>query len=64
MPSGRRQCVGELLARMEYFLYSAALIQNFRIRVPKGETIQEMVETSFDGLRTPHNQSFIYEYRY
>jgi len=29
--SGRRQCVGELLARMEYFLYSAALIQNFRI---------------------------------
>jgi len=61
--SGRRQCVGELLARMEYFLYSAALIQNFRIRVPEGKTIIDVTK-SVVGLRSPADQSFIYEYRF
>jgi len=59
--SGRRQCVGETLAKMEYFLFSATLIQNFNIKLPEGSKL----ETEFDdslGLRVPKDQPLIFEY--
>ena len=34
--SGRRSCLGELLAQQEIYLFLAALIQNFIIKPPEG----------------------------
>ena len=34
--SGRRSCLGQLLAQQEIYLFLAALIQNFVIKPPEG----------------------------
>jgi len=60
--SGRRQCVGESLARMEYFLFSAAIIQNFNISVPDGAVINTDLD-EVGGVRMPKDQPYLYEYR-
>ncbi|KAK4324431.1 hypothetical protein Pmani_004929 [Petrolisthes manimaculis] len=36
---GKRQCVGEGLARMEMLIFSSALMQNFTITIPPGATL-------------------------
>jgi len=61
--SGRRQCAGETLARMELFLFTAALLQNFTIRVPEGQTIQDEFEDQI-GMLLPRDQEFMYELRH
>jgi len=60
--SGRRQCLGESLAKMEYFLFSAAIIQNFNISVPEGAVINTDLDEA-GGIRLPKEQPFLYEYR-
>jgi len=35
---GKRSCLGEVLARQELFLFLSALIQQFDILPPQGET--------------------------
>jgi len=60
--SGRRQCLGETLARMEYFLLSAALIQNFTVRVPEGGEFDASVDDS-TGMRLPRDQPLIFDFR-
>ncbi|KAK4294777.1 hypothetical protein Pmani_032615 [Petrolisthes manimaculis] len=36
---GKRQCVGEGLARMEMLIFSSALMQNFTFTIPPGATL-------------------------
>ena len=37
MFSGKRSCLGELLARQELFLFFSGLLQQFDIRPPEGD---------------------------
>ncbi|GFS18067.1 cytochrome P450 [Elysia marginata] len=39
---GKRNCLGESLARVELFLVSAALIQSFRFQLPEGESLPSL----------------------
>ena len=59
---GRRQCVGETLARMELFLFTAAITQNFDIQVPDGKEINDaLMVTAL--RRAPIDQEFVYKFR-
>ena len=60
--SGRRQCLGETLAKMEYFLFSAALIQNFDVTVPEGRRLDTELDDSM-GVRMPKDQPLLIQYR-
>jgi len=60
--AGRRQCAGELLARMEYFLFTAAIMQNFDIMMPEGVEIKDG-SADILGLRTPKDQKYIFKSR-
>ncbi|KAA0190605.1 Cytochrome P450 CYP3214A12 [Hyalella azteca] len=61
--SGRRQCVGELLARMELFLFTAALIQHFDVRPPHAVDITKTAIVNFAGARLPADDKLIYQPR-
>lgn len=39
---GRRMCLGEILARMELFLFFSCLLHTFDISVPEGETLPSL----------------------
>ncbi|CAL8288559.1 unnamed protein product [Boreogadus saida] len=55
--AGRRACVGESLARMELFLFFAALLQRFRFTPPPGVTEEDLDLTPTSGLTlgpSPH----------
>jgi len=60
--SGRRVCLGETLARMEYFLFTAAIVQNFNILVPQGGSLVDGCVDKM-GARTPHDQPFVFQCR-
>ncbi|KAF2349593.1 Cytochrome P450 [Trinorchestia longiramus] len=61
--SGRRQCAGELLARMELFLFTAAIIQNFDVMAPPGVDLAKQEFANQAGLRVPMDQKFMYKAR-
>ncbi|XP_048849726.1 cytochrome P450 2K1-like [Brienomyrus brachyistius] len=48
--AGRRVCVGETLAKMELFLFFAALLQRFRFQPPQGVRTEDLDLTSSPGL--------------
>ncbi|ENN72442.1 hypothetical protein YQE_10910, partial [Dendroctonus ponderosae] len=39
---GRRMCLGEVMARMEIFLFFSSLLHSFDVRVPAGETLPSL----------------------
>ncbi|XP_060528418.1 cytochrome P450 18a1 [Cylas formicarius] len=39
---GRRMCLGEVLARMEIFMFFSSLLHRFHVRVPEGETLPSL----------------------
>lgn len=39
---GRRMCLGDVLARMELFLYFSSLLHSFDISVPDGDTLPSL----------------------
>lgn len=39
---GRRKCLGDILARMELFLYFASLVHRFDISVPEGSPLPSL----------------------
>lgn len=43
--AGKRLCAGETFARNAYFLVAAALIQNFKFKMPENETMPDVSET-------------------
>ena len=59
---GRRQCLGEPLARMEFFLFSSAILQNFTIEKPPGTKLDETVNESL-GARIISDQLYTYKFR-
>ncbi|KAF2352187.1 Cytochrome P450 [Trinorchestia longiramus] len=61
--SGRRQCAGELLARMELFLFTAAIIQNFDVMAPPGVDLNKVEIVDIGGFRAPTDTTLIYRSR-
>ncbi|KAF2360770.1 Cytochrome P450 [Trinorchestia longiramus] len=61
--SGRRQCVGELLARMELFLFTAGIIQNFDVMPVEGVDLAKQEFSSLGRVRLPLDQKLIYTTR-
>ncbi|KAF2346637.1 Cytochrome P450 [Trinorchestia longiramus] len=58
--SGRRQCAGELLARMELFLFTAAITQNFDVLPVEGVDLAIQEFSSIGHVRLPLDLKFIY----
>ena len=61
---GKRQCVAEPLARMEMYLFTSALLQNFDIEIPPGKVLDtSLPENVVYRVRAPVDQEFIFRPR-
>lgn len=51
---GKRQCMGESLARMELFLIFANFVHKFNLRVPEGQPMPS-IKGKFGAAVSPHD---------
>lgn len=60
---GRRQCLGENLARVELFLFLTSFLQRFRFSFPKGVTVNEEQRANGRNIAEPQFYQLIVELR-
>ncbi|KAB7494262.1 hypothetical protein Anas_08785 [Armadillidium nasatum] len=61
---GKRQCLGEQFARMELFLLTAALLQNFSFSPPDGTMKMSLEPEPVQNVQIPNKeQKFTITYR-
>ena len=60
--SGRRNCIGESLARVELLLFFVTLMQIYRVKLPAGST-SDLDQINDDIIRSPKPYSIIFEKR-
>ena len=59
---GRRACLGESLAKMEFFMFFVTFLQRYNVRFPEGYTAS--VEPKQNPLvRQPQNYQIVFEPR-
>ena len=59
---GRRACLGESLAKMEFFMFFVTFLQRYNVRFPEGYTAS--TEPKHNPLvRQPQNYQIIFEPR-
>ncbi|XP_042871724.1 cytochrome P450 2L1-like [Penaeus japonicus] len=61
--SGRRSCLGESLSRMEMYIFSAALLQNFTFSPPAGVEVDMGTDSKQPTLRISKGQNIVINIR-
>lgn len=59
---GRRACLGESLAKMEFFMFFVSFLQRYNVRLPEGSTANTDVDSS-PLIRQPKKYEIIFDPR-